>query len=414
MFLKTPNDIFQKTLAFLEELTAISSPSGDVDGLRRAAECLGRGLENAPLAVEIRDEPGAGGAAQPVLYARSKGADERYLLLVGHLDTVLPARAPERRDGRLYATGAIDMKGGLAAFVGALELLAAQGRLPPRDMLLIVVPDEEVAGPLSRRLIEEHGEHARGMWVLEPGGSLEDGETLVAARRGMFHWRLVARGVSAHAGNAYWQGRSALDAAAAWCLAARELASEGEGPTISAGRMVAGDSAFVEDPAGHADLLGSSRRVNVVPDQARVDGEARFVMKSDGRQLERKLKALADKIGKERGVEMEFEALGHVSPLEPLGLGRRWTDRATHIAHKQGWRLEIEEDRGGISFPNFLPDPGAIPILDGLGPVGDGMHTRGEYVELASLDRRIILLAEMLAGDREEEEGLVTRLRGEG
>ena len=67
------------------------------------------------------------------------------------------------------------------------------------------------------------------------------------------------------------------------------------------------------------------------------------------------------------------------------------------LATTAGWKLEVEEDRGGISFSNFLPDPSAIPILDGLGPVGDGMHTRGEYVELASLDRRIALLADLLA-----------------
>ena len=55
--------------------------------------------------------------------------------------------------------------------------------------------------------------------------------------------------------------------------------------------------------------------------------------------------------------------------------------------------------RGGISFPNFLLDPGRIPVLDGLGPVGGGMHTREEFVDLRSLRRRIVLLADLLAAD---------------
>jgi acetylornithine deacetylase/succinyl-diaminopimelate desuccinylase-like protein len=37
-----------------------------------------------------------------------------------------------------------------------------------------------------------------------------------------------------------------------------------------------------------------------------------------------------------------------------------------------------------------------MPVLDGLGPVGEGMHTREEYVSLPSLARRIVLLADLL------------------
>ena len=78
-------------------------------------------------------------------------------------------------------------------------------------------------------------------------------------------------------------------------------------------------------------------------------------------------------------------------PAGDIGVGGR------EIGGRAGWRLEIEDDRGGISFSNFLPDPSAIPILDGLGPVGGGMHTREEFMELESLDRRIALLADLLA-----------------
>ena len=65
-------------------------------------------------------------------------------------------------------------------------------------------------------------------------------------------------------------------------------------------------------------------------------------------------------------------------------------------AAADGWTLEVETDRGGVSFPNFLPDPSAVPVIDGLGPIGDGMDTREEYVSLASLERRIRLIAHLL------------------
>ncbi len=406
MELTTPPEIFDRTLDLLEELTGISSPSGDPDGLRRAAECLGRSLERCGLATEIRDQEGMGGEAQPVLYARGPAcrgpaAKESYLLIIGHLDTVLSGLVPERRGQRLYATGAIDMKGGLAAFVGALELLAAQGRRPPEDLLVAVVPDEEVAGPLSYRVMEDLGPAARGLWVLEPGTAKDGGETVVLARRGMFHWRLEVLGRGAHAGNDYWSGRSALNAAAEWCLEAQKLARPGRGPTVNAGRLIAGDESFVRELGSHADLVGTTRQINVVPNMARVEGEVRFFNRGDAERLPEAMKALAARVGTLHEVETLFWTSPPLPPFEPGSGGREWSQRVVEIAERHGWRIVLDENRGGISFPNFLPDPAAIPILDGLGPVGDGMHTREEYVDLGSFDRRITLLAELLAADRE-------------
>ncbi len=395
----TPPEIFDATFALLERFCAISSPSDDAGGLNRAADFLAGELRRRGLSVEIRQEAGAGGRQQPVLYARTGPEREEHLLAIGHIDTVLAAAAPERRDGRLYATGAIDMKGGLAALVGALDLLAAQGRRPPDDLLLAVVPDEEVAGVLSLEVTERLGENARGLWVLEPGMSSDGGETIVAGRRGMFDWRLEARGRSGHAGNFFWQGRSALVAACEWCVEARRLASPGRGPTINAARIVAGDASFVDDLAAGASMIGTSRQLNVVPDRAKVEGEARFLRAGEGEILASKLGELAAELAAEHDLEIDFAAGTMIHPVDPDSPGRVASERAVEIAEHAGWRLEIEDERGGISFSNFLPDPSAIPILDGLGPVGAGMHTREEYMELESFDRRIALLAELLAAE---------------
>jgi glutamate carboxypeptidase len=88
-----------------------------------------------------------------------------------------------------------------------------------------------------------------------------------------------------------------------------------------------------------------------------------------------------------------------IPPVDSRGPQQAWCARAVALAANRGWRLEVEEERGGISFPNFLPDPGRLPVLDGLGPIGGGMHTRDEYVDLVSLSRRIVLLADLLQED---------------
>jgi glutamate carboxypeptidase len=393
-----PETVFERSLHLLRELTSISSDSGDPAGLRRMAERLAAALRERGLAVEIRNEPSPAEASPlPVVQARGGDTSRGHLLLIGHLDTVLPAMQPRLEAGRLVATGAIDMKGGLAAFLGALDLLRERGQTPPADLLLVVVPDEEVGGALSQAAVRRWGEGARALWVLEPGEPAGEAETIVAGRRGMFQWRLEAQGKAAHSGLHYWEGRSAITAAAFWVTQAEALARQDGGPTVNTGRFVGGDSAFVDSLAVQHGLLGTDRQLNIVPDRALVEGEARFLRAAEGDDLARRLETLAWDVGAATGTEISFVASAAIPPVDPRSPHSAAAQRAVRLAAARGWHLEIEEERGGISFPNFLPDPGRIPILDGLGPVGGGMHTREEYVELESLRRRIVLLADLLA-----------------
>jgi glutamate carboxypeptidase len=405
-----PEPIFEEACDLLEALTAISSPSGDREGLARAAGLLAGALQARGFEAALIEEPVAeGGPALPVLHARGPEDSERgHLLLLGHIDTVLPAAPPYRQDGRLVATGAIDMKGGLVTLVGALDLLHERGVAPPPGLRLVVVPDEEVSGPLSHQAVHTWGAGARAVWVLEPGELRDGGETLVAGRRGLFLWRLEAEGRSAHSGLHYWEGRSALVAAARWVAGAAALSQPGPGPTVNAGRLFAGGSSLIASliagtvpPA----LIGSQRLLNVVPDRALAEGEARFLRPADEQEIEALLRRLAGQLAAETGTDLRFEVGHRIPPVDPHGPQSGWCRRAVALAAARGWTLEVEEERGGISFPNFLPDPGRIPVLDGLGPVGGGMHTREEFVDLTSLRRRIVLLADLLEAEAAERTG---------
>ena len=394
-----PAPIFERTVELLRDLTAISSPSGDLPGLRRMAERLSAELSARGMTPEVREEAG-----EPVLVARGADTSRGHLLLIGHMDTVLPAAEPRVEGDKLVATGAIDMKGGLAAFLGALDLLAHRGVRPPDDLLLVVVPDEEVGGPISHSSMKRWGEGARALWVLEPGEPAGDAETMVAGRRGMFDWRLTVKGQAAHSGLHYWEGRSALTAAARWCVEAESLSERSGGPTVNVGRLVAGDASFVENLAMAHSLVGTDRQLNIVPDRAIVEGEARFLHPREDPEMEDRLRSLARAIAKNTGTEMALTRESAIPPVDPDGPHCAVCDRAVALAATRGWILEVERERGGISFPNFLPDPGRLPILDGLGPVGGGMHTRDEYVELRSLQRRMLLLADLLTESRSDAE----------
>jgi len=392
-----PRQILDNTTRLLVELCEISSASGDLAGIRKLAERVAAELSRHGLAAQVGSEDDGDGNAQPVLIACGPEAGKNYLLLVGHMDTVLDAVPPRIEGDRLWATGALDMKGGLAMLVGALELLAARGQKYPPDLLLVAVPDEEVSGTISERAVRRWGEDARALLVIEPGEGRGDAETLVAGRRGMFEWKLDVAGRAAHSGLAYWQGRSALAAAADWAAQAQRMSEPGPGVTVNVARLVAGDTDFVNGLAANFALLGTSRRRNVISDRAVAEGEARFLSPAEGERVLERLQKLTETLASYYDVKMALIRGMSVPPVDPHGPGAPIVQRVVGLAAARGWQLEVEDDRGGISFPNYVAEPTRVPIVDGLGPVGDGMHTRDEYVSLRSFERRIVLLADLLA-----------------
>lgn len=389
--------IIATSLERLQELCAISSESGNAAGLWEVASLLGSVLECFGLTVEIVDDVDANGSRQPTLIARGPAVGEHHLLLIGHLDTVLPAVAPEIDGNRIFATGALDMKGGLAMLTGALELLAARGAKAPDDLLFVAVPDEEAEGLISTRAMNRWSRNARTVLVLEPGKARGKGETLVAGRRGLTEWTLEVRGTGAHSGLAFWSGRSAVAATADFCTRAHHLSRPGAGVTINIGRLIGGSADFVNNLGRTHDMIGTARQLNVVSDLAKAEGEFRFLTSAEGAKASADLATLAATIAEEYGVIAEFTPGATIAPVDPHGPGAALVQRAVELAAARGFHLEVEEDRGGVSFPNFLAEPGKVPVVDGLGPTGDGMHVRGEYLNLDSLENRIVLLADLLA-----------------
>ena len=114
-------------------------------------------LRDLGLEVDVREvTPGRAN-----LYARIPGTGKGpALLLNGHLDTIPIGNCPPcRREGdRIYGRGATDMKGGLAAMLGAARALRESGVELKGDLVLSAVvgheePEARKDGP--RALIED-------------------------------------------------------------------------------------------------------------------------------------------------------------------------------------------------------------------------------------------------------------------
>lgn len=121
--------------------------------------------------------PGREYRGRPNVSAVWKGSGGgRSLLLSGHIDTVPQGSAPWTRDpfgatvegNHLYGLGANDMKGGIGAFLVAVEALREAGVKLRGDLMVETIVDEEfggVNGTLAARL---HGQNADAAIICEP------------------------------------------------------------------------------------------------------------------------------------------------------------------------------------------------------------------------------------------------------
>lgn len=138
--------------ALLLDLLAASSPNppGDV---RDVTAVVTGYCDRVGLPYRL-DRPAARRRNVIVDVLGTTGGAGRHLVWNGHLDT-FPASGPPSRPrwvgDRVYGRGAVDMKGGVAAFlVAARRLRESAGDLAGR-LSLVLVCDEETFGPMGAR-----------------------------------------------------------------------------------------------------------------------------------------------------------------------------------------------------------------------------------------------------------------------
>jgi acetylornithine deacetylase len=144
--LTADRDFILRTLGDLVRINSIN-PKIAADGAGEAeiAAYISRTLSAIGLeATTFESEPGRA-TAVGTLHGTGGG---RSLMLNGHADTVgiegmAEPFAAEVRDGRLYGRGAHDMKGSLAACIGAARILADAGVRLRGDVVVAAVADEE-------------------------------------------------------------------------------------------------------------------------------------------------------------------------------------------------------------------------------------------------------------------------------
>jgi glutamate carboxypeptidase len=362
--------LVEDVVALAEQETPSDDPALLAEGLAFVEAWLERGLGPAERRVLHEDE--RHGATVVLDYP---GTVPATIVALGHYDTVFDAGTlaewPVRVDGdRISGPGVFDMKGGLVQMVWAMRVLDAL-ELPRPTMRLVINGDEEIGSPFSRPVIEDAVADVTAVFVFEGSAS---GGAVKTARKGVGLFDIEVTGVESHAGLDPLAGASAVGEIAEIVTALHDAADLDAGTSINVGVLSGGRRRNVV--AGSA-TGGIDVRVSTLEEQNRVDGLLASLRPRDPRAT------VLVRGGWNRPVMTRTADVARLYAL------------ARTVA--AGLEVDLPEASvGGASDGNFVAALG-IPVLDGLGAVGEGAHARHEAISINGMVERTAVAAGLLA-----------------
>jgi glutamate carboxypeptidase len=361
--------------SILKLLVETESPSHDKAAVDRVGAII-RG-EARRLGAQVESLPNEE-AGDHVLcrFPSSRGigdGGEGGFLLLCHMDTVFPLgtldQIPYREaEGKIFGPGTLDMKAGIVIALAAIEEAQTPGL--NRPVTLLCTSDEEIGSLTSRQHIERLAKESALVLVLEPG--LVDG-SLKTWRKGVGEFRVKTKGRAAHAGVDHQQGRNAIEEMAHQVIAIQKLTDYSKQTTLNVGVIKGGTVS------------------NVVPEHAEVQVDVRVMQPGEWQRLESQMKRLTPVL---EGTSLEIAGDLNRPPMPFDGTMKATFEKAKSIAAQAGMELTAG-GTGGASDANFVA-PLGIPVLDGMGAVGEGAHSEREYIFVDSLDKRAKLVAALL------------------
>lgn len=298
-------------------------------------------------------------------------------VFLGHTDVVptgdpsswtTPPFTPSLRDGLLFARGAADMKGSVAAMVVALEQFVAAHPAHAGVIGLLLTSDEEGEAVHGvRHVVDEfvkRGQRIDYCVVGEPSSEKVLGDRVRIGRRGSLHGHLIVRGVQGHV--AYPE--KALNPIHAAAPALAELAAR---------RWDEGNAFFPATGFQISNLHSGTGAYNVIPADAHIDFNFRFGTASSAESLMRDTEAVLVQHGLDYRIRWDLSGAPFLTESGAL-------IEATRAAlQAQGVVDTIADTGGGTSDGRFIATLGA-QIVE-LGPVNASIHKIDEHVAVADL-----------------------------
>ena len=381
MLIPIDDDFIRETLVRLVRINSVNPTlDPDASGEAEIARFIETVLEDFGLDTET-SEPKPG--RMSVLGTRPGTGGGRSLMLNAHLDTVgvegmADPFSAAIRDGKLYGRGAYDMKGAMAACLGAVKALQDGGISLAGDVIVAGVADEEYASLGTSDVIQRC--RVDGAIVTEPTQL-----KVCLAHKGYVWLKVRTAGHAAH-GSRFDDGVDANMRMGRVLGALAKLERE-----LRTGAA----HALVGPPSLHAALLNGGSGISTYADACELQIERRTIPGETVEQVEGEIQAIVDRlVAEDATFSASVDTFFSREPFEvsPESAIVAAVDRAAAAVLGEG-----PPHVGDTPWMDaaLLSAAGVDTVV--LGPGGTGAHSAEEWVDLESVFRLASILAQAAA-----------------
>lgn len=307
-----------------------------------------------------------------------RGTEKPLFVFLGHTDVVpvgqldlwqSPPFEPTIRDGQLYGRGAADMKGGIAAFITAVERFIAQHPNHAGSIALLLTSDEEgiaTNGVVKVvEVLEQRQEKITWCLVGEPSSDKQIGDVIRVGRRGSLNAKLTVKGVQGHVAYPELANNPIHSLAPALSALTEEVWDNG-------------NQFFPPTSLQVSNINGGTGAENVIPANVEVMFNLRFSTELTEDLIKQRVHDILDKH------ELQYDIVWRLSG-KPFLTSSGALVHAAHTAIKQVTGLDTLDDTGGGTSDGRFIAPTGAEVIE-LGALNASIHKVNEHIGVAELD----------------------------
>ncbi len=307
-----------------------------------------------------------------------RGTAKPLFVFLGHTDVVptgkleswdSPPFEPTIRDGQLYGRGAADMKGGIAAFITAVERFIANHPDHQGSIAVMLTSDEEgiaTNGVVKVvEVLEQRGEKIDWCLVGEPSSDKKIGDVIRVGRRGSLCAKLTIKGVQGHVAYPELADNPIHRFAPALNALTEEIWDNG-------------NAFFPPTSLQVSNINAGTGAENIIPASVEVLFNLRFCTELDEDIIKQRVHAILDKYNLNYDVEWRLSGNPFLTASGAL-------IDATHTAIKSVMGFETVDDTGGGTSDGRFIAPTGAEVIE-LGALNASIHKVNEHIGVADLE----------------------------
>jgi len=388
-------------LDVLLKLISIPTVSPAGEGYEEAAGFLADQLSSLGFKVDIvtvpseyaaKNCPLASNAPRLIVYGKA-WSGSKTLQFNGHYDvvpggpgwSVTEPFKPVVVEGRIYGRGAVDMKGGIAAVLGALKSIVDAGLEPKVGVEAAFVPDEEIGGECGTGyLVRELKAKPDYVIIPEPSGL----DYTWYGHKGLLWVKVLVEGRTAHASTP-WLGSNAFLSAARIALALSDILASMYSTRRSKHRIIPEEASYPTFAIGGRAGVPGGGKTNQVPGEFEFTIDRRLIPEEHVDDVYKEIEAAARMAAITANATVKLEKLQSMEPAVSR-LGVLYDTLASAAEAVRGKKPEPVICPGGLDL-RYYTEVGSEVLS--YGPDGTKAHAPDEYITLEELSSLVRILA---------------------